>query len=93
MNKNQNHRNKLPLILAALLTLALVAYGTFACFTDTATQNAGLQLTLGNVDIKTNPTKWKYESVTEANNQLQDAEGSLIEPGKEVFSVEGIVVR
>lgn len=93
MNKNQTHRNKLPLILAALLTLALVVYGTFAYFTDTATQNAGLQLTLGNVDIKTNPTKWKYGSVTEANKQLQDAEGSLIEPGKEVFSVEGIVVR
>ncbi|WP_028274511.1 SipW-dependent-type signal peptide-containing protein [Atopococcus tabaci] len=58
MNKNQNHRNKLPLILAALLTLALVAYGTFAYFTDNAQQKAGLKLTLGSVQVEGSKADW-----------------------------------
>lgn len=52
MNKKQNNRNKLPLLLAALLTLSLIIYGSFAYFSDEAKQNADLEIELGNVNLQ-----------------------------------------
>ena len=44
-------KKQLPLLLLALLFITTAAYGTRAYFTDQATQNAGIKLTLGNLSI------------------------------------------
>lgn len=53
-------RKKLPLLLGALLLISLVAYGTRAYFSDSATEQAGIKLELGNVKIESVSTGWEY---------------------------------
>ena len=45
-------KKQLPLLLLALLFITTAAYGTRAYFTDQAEQKAGIELTLGNLDIE-----------------------------------------
>jgi hypothetical protein len=58
----KNTRKKvLPLLLAGILLLSAGAYGTRAFFTDSAEQEVGIKLTLGDLDIKSeNSVIWKY---------------------------------
>jgi hypothetical protein len=57
-----NRRKKLPLLLGALLIISVAAYGTRAYFSDSATEQANIQLSLGTLDIKSEVSTWKYTS-------------------------------
>lgn len=57
-----NRRKKLPLLLGALLIISVAAYGTRAYFSDSATEQADIQLSLGNLDIQSEVSTWKYTS-------------------------------
>lgn len=54
-------KKALPLLLAGVLLLSAGAYGTRAFFTDSADQEVGIQLTLGDLSIKSEETViWSY---------------------------------
>lgn len=57
-----NRRKKLPLLLGALLIISVAAYGTRAYFSDSATQQANIELQLGNVEITKSETDWLANS-------------------------------
>lgn len=58
--ESSSRRKKLPLLLGALLVISVAAYGTRAYFSDSATQQADIKLELGNLDINSVDSKWKY---------------------------------
>ncbi|WP_035052120.1 hypothetical protein [Carnobacterium pleistocenium] len=66
-----NRRKKLPLLLGALLIISVAAYGTRAYFSDSSTVQGDIQLSLGNVDIKTSDTEWAYSSIAGTNVENQ----------------------
>lgn len=68
-NPKMNKRNKLPLLLGILLLISAAAYGTRAYFTDSATEQAGIELKLGNVAVKSESRDWKYNGKGEAKVQ------------------------
>lgn len=61
-----------PLIVGTVILLSVAAYGTRAFFSDSAEEQAGIQLTMGTVDIFSNSENWKYQSNSEngPNNEL-----------------------
>lgn len=60
---------KLPLLLGTLLIVSVAAYGTRAYFSDSATQQGDIQLSLGTVDISTDKTsEWQYTPLTTGDN-------------------------
>jgi len=65
-----NRRKKLPLLLGALLIISVAAYGTRAYFSDSATQQADIKLELGNLDIESVDSLWKY---TPENGKVNSA--------------------
>lgn len=63
--KSTSRRKKLPLLLGALLIISVAAYGTRAYFSDSAKQQANIELELGDVDISTvNTEDWEYTPLT-----------------------------
>lgn len=56
-----NKKKVLPLLLAGVLLLSAGAYGTRAYFTDSADQEVGIKLTLGDLEITSNTeVAWAY---------------------------------
>ena len=79
-------KKQLPLLLLALLFITTAAYGTRAYFTDQAEQKAGIQLTLGNLDIVEYDVKdWGYNG--EGNLALDLNEDKTIKT-QQVSSVQ-----
>ncbi|WP_313468284.1 hypothetical protein [Carnobacterium sp.] len=76
-NPKMNKRNKLPLLLGILLLISAAAYGTRAYFTDSATEQAGIKLELGNVKIENKSTAWTYNEQGQAKFETQD-EGKVL---------------
>jgi 2-keto-4-pentenoate hydratase/2-oxohepta-3-ene-1,7-dioic acid hydratase in catechol pathway len=72
-------KKQLPLLLLALLFITTAAYGTRAYFTDQASQNAGIKLTLGNLNLDSSSIKWIYNGV---NNAL----GTEVAPDTKIIS-------
>lgn len=67
-----------PLIVGLVLLISVAAYGTRAYFSDSTTQEAGIELRLGNVDIKGDSSGWTYNSKGSNDNQLKDKDGTLV---------------
>lgn len=62
-----------PLIVGLVLLISVAAYGTRAYFSDSTSQEAGIELTLGNVEISSDSGSWIYEpeiATSNYNNQL-----------------------
>ncbi len=73
---------KLPILLGTLLIISVAAYGTRAYFSDSASQQANIELTLGDVEISTDKTKeWKYTPLLTGNN-LDTAKAKNTKLGK-----------
>lgn len=69
--KMKKTKKYFPLVVGCIILLSVVAYGTRAWFTDSASEEAGIELTLGNVEITSEADSWKYEPEnTEYNKQL-----------------------
>jgi len=62
-------KKQLPLLLLALLFITTAAYGTRAYFSDDASQDAGIKLTLGNLDIKEKSVVWEYTTAESKKNK------------------------
>lgn len=89
-NTKTKKRNKLPLLLGILLLIGAAAYGTRAYFTDSATEQAGIKLTLGNLKIESvTDSKWVYNPGSEDKNDNT----ALKADGKEVIKGENIDVK
>ncbi|MFL2100880.1 hypothetical protein [Desemzia sp. FAM 23989] len=70
-----------PLIIGLLLLLSVAAYGTRAYFSDSTSQEAGIELTLGDVDVEGTPGTWKYNQFnTEEHNDKIVIVGAETEP-------------
>lgn len=76
-NPKINKRNKLPLLLGILLLISAAAYGTRAYFTDSATEQAGIELMLGNLKIESKSTGWEYNNLGQAKPEIQ-GEGKVL---------------
>lgn len=79
-------KKQLPLLLLALLFITAAAYGTRAYFTDNASQNANIKLTLGNLDIENDESKWVYNG--EGNSTLGLADGAEIDNASDIINVQ-----
>lgn len=64
--ESTSRRKKLPLLLGALLIISVAAYGTRAYFSDSAPQQANIELKLGNVEITTKESTWEVSNDTES---------------------------
>ncbi|MDN5373025.1 MAG: hypothetical protein PWR19_2071 [Carnobacterium sp.] len=82
--ESTNRRKKLPLLLGALLIISVAAYGTRAYFSDSATQQADIQLTLGNLDIESVGSKWKYTPENDNVNSALLANGAAVTNNMEI---------
>lgn len=93
-----NKKKVLPLLLAGVLLLSAGAYGTRAYFTDSADQEVGIKLTLGDLEIKSeNTVVWNYTPETgtgldqyDINDKLAVNDGTsttimAFEAGKSVY--------
>ena len=49
-----------PLIVGLVLLISVAAYGTRAYFSDSTSQEAGIELTLGNVHVTGSSNEWFY---------------------------------
>lgn len=76
--ESTSRRKKLPLLLGALLIISVAAYGTRAYFSDSATQQADIQLSLGNLDIESVDSKWIYTPENDNVNSALLAGGSPV---------------
>lgn len=77
--KTSQKRNKLPLLLGALLLISLAAYGTRAYFSDSATEQTGIELKLGNVQIISKSSGWTYNKEGKAGQAtLHKLEGEKV---------------
>lgn len=83
--KNKN-KKQLPLLLLALLFITAAAYGTRAYFTDDASQEADIKLTLGNLDIENVESKWVYKG--EGNTTLGYSDGTKIPNAEDIKNVQ-----
>lgn len=68
-----------PLIVGLVLLISVAAYGTRAYFSDSTTQEVGIELTLGDVKIKGERSNWVYNNKGINDNQLKDSKGNLID--------------
>lgn len=68
-----------PLIVGLVLLISVAAYGTRAYFSDSTSQEAGIELTLGDVKIKSERSNWVYNNKGINDNQLKDSKGNLID--------------
>ena len=78
-------KNFYPLIVGVVLLVSVAAYGTRAYFSDSTEEQANIKLTLGNVEVKSESSEWKYEpneSASIYNDQLQ------IEGNEEITNTE-----
>lgn len=57
-----------PLFIGLVLLLSVAAYGTRAYFSDSTTEQAGIELTLGTVDIEGTTKNWQYNQFGENEN-------------------------
>lgn len=74
----KNIKKFYPLIVGLVLLISVAAYGTRAYFSDSTSEEANIKLTLGRIDIESNPTVWGYKPETKENTQLKNAEGKKI---------------
>lgn len=84
-------KKQLPLLLLALLFITTAAYGTRAYFTDTAKQDAGIKLTLGNLKIKADSVTWKYTTSEEKKNtkiNIGEVDGTTIKNPETIKNVQ-----
>lgn len=79
-------KKQLPLLLLALLFITAAAYGTRAYFTDDASQEADIKLTLGNLDIENVESKWVYNG--EGNTTLAYSDGTEISNATDIKNVQ-----
>lgn len=59
-----------PLIVGLVLLISVAAYGTRAFFSDSTKEDAGIELTLGDVEITPKGKEWKYITNTETKNTV-----------------------
>jgi hypothetical protein len=65
-------KKKVLLLLGIMLLVVGTAYGTWAYFSDTAEQDMGIKLTLGNVVIESESDEsWKYENSEQSWSQAK----------------------
>lgn len=76
-----------PLIVGLVLLISVAAYGTRAYFSDSTSQEAGIKLQLGNIEIEGKSGNWIYNSNEDYDDQLKDENGVLLS-GKEFRSTE-----
>lgn len=80
----QKIKKYFPLITGLVILLSVAAYGTRAYFSDSTEEQAGIDLTLGSVDVSSKSNEWKYNPNGEVNNDIE----GLSETG---FSVNGTI--
>ncbi|MEK4947740.1 hypothetical protein [Carnobacterium sp. FSL W8-0810] len=93
--ESASRRKKLPLLLGALLIISVAAYGTRAYFSDSAKQQANIELELGDVEISTDKTKeWKYTPLeTGINLDATEAKNKKLGKSKQDANVVYTNVR
>lgn len=79
-------KKQLPLLLLALLFITAAAYGTRAYFSDDASQEADIKLTLGNLDIENDESEWVYNG--EGNSALDFTVGAEIDNTSDIINVQ-----
>lgn len=86
---------KLPLLLGTLLIISVAAYGTRAYFSDSRTQQANIELVLGDVEISTDKTKeWEYTPLeTGFNLDASEAKNKRLGKSKQDANVVYTNVR
>lgn len=92
--ESTSRRKKLPLLLGALLIISVAAYGTRAYFSDSASLQGDIQLSLGDVNISTDSTKsWKYEpiAITETDLDKNDNLGATVESDGSIEDATNII--
>ena len=67
-----------PLIVGLVLLISVAAYGTRAYFTDSTSQEAGIELKLGSVEIKGVSDNWEYNNKNVNDKQLEDTDGNSL---------------
>lgn len=68
----KNIKKYYPLIVGLVLLISVAAYGTRAYFSDSTSEDVGIELTLGNIEIKSDSFEWKYKNFDEGfNNQIK----------------------
>lgn len=91
--KNGN-KKKLPLLLGALLLLSIIAYGTRAYFSDSTSQDAGIHLTLGTLEVTSSDQKnWVYVPITEevdSENAVNQNLSALLSENNEISDASAI---
>src|SRR5690606_13237797 len=74
----KNIKKYYPLIVGLVLLISVAAYGTRAYFSDSTSQEAGIELKLGNVVIKGKSSNWIYNAKNANDNQLKDKDGESL---------------
>ncbi|WHZ31995.1 hypothetical protein QNK01_11180 [Desemzia incerta] len=64
----KNIKKYYPLIVGLVLLISVAAYGTRAYFSDSTKEDAGIDLTLGNVDVTSSSESWMYATESKNNN-------------------------
>lgn len=70
----KNIKKFYPLIVGLVLLISVAAYGTRAYFSDSTSEDAGIDLTLGNVDITARSGDWIY--IPDVENEQLTASGT-----------------
>ncbi|SFQ03876.1 hypothetical protein SAMN04488506_0419 [Desemzia incerta] len=70
----KNIKKFYPLIVGLVLLISVAAYGTRAYFSDSTSEDAGINLTLGNVDITARSGDWIY--IPDVENEQLTASGT-----------------
>ncbi|WP_188204854.1 hypothetical protein [Desemzia incerta] len=66
----KNIKKFYPLIVGLVFLISVAAYGTRAYFSDSTSEDAGINLTLGNVDVTSDSESWVYATESQNNNMV-----------------------
>lgn len=83
----QKTKKYFPLIVGLVVLLSVAAYGTRAYFSDSTGEQAGIELTLGDIDVTTEHGLWMYDTETSEQNANLEEGGNPVK-GKELNGSE-----
>ena len=79
----KNIKKLYPLIVGLVLLISVAAYGTRAYFSDSTKEDAGIDLTLGDVEITPEGENWQYITNKESiNTNLKNKDGKEFNSSK-----------
>lgn len=77
----KNIKKFYPLIVGLVLLISVAAYGTRAYFSDSTSEDAGIDLTLGDVKIGSKGLSWAYKAeIGNENNELKNNDKKVDTP-------------